>query len=261
LAIRDAFFIKILKDINRQMKRIVQLLVPPVFFLIVNKLKNKKNKEELINEKIRSRLKFNAEGKQDTEIYWDEDFVKALDTWGADNTWLEIQLLLANCTGKVLDIACGSGPVMEICKDFKNIEIYGCDISDKLLDRAHEMRNIPKERLLVTDATKMNYSNDEFNYSYSIGSLEHFTEKGIDEFVAEAYRVTRIGSFHLVPTNEKGMNEGWISPLQSYYNNSVDWWLNHFKTKYETVIVVKSKWQDPGRSTGHWFLCYKNLPS
>lgn len=243
------------------MKQLLKQLLPPIIVDTYKKLKPKPLVPETFEERIKNRLKYNSEGSQDTDIYWDEDFAKILDTWGADNTWLEIQLLLANCTGKTLDIACGTGPVMEICKDFKNIELYGCDISDLLLAKAHEKRNIPKDRLMVVDATKMSYAEDEFNYSYSIGSLEHFTDEGIDQFVAESYRVTKFGSFHLVPTNERGENEGWISPLQSYYNNSIEWWLNHFKTKYSTVLVVKSKWHDPGRSYGHWFLCYKNLPS
>jgi ubiquinone/menaquinone biosynthesis C-methylase UbiE len=243
------------------MKRVIRLITPPFVLIALRRLMGTPVKEETITDRIKNRLKYNSEGTQDTDIYWDEDFIKILDTWGEDNTWLEIQLLLANCTGKVLDIACGSAPVMDICRDFKNIELYGCDISDALLKRATEKRGIPQERLLVTDATKMDYADDEFNYSYSIGSLEHFTEEGIDKFVAEAYRVTKYGSFHLVPTNEEGVDGGWISPLQSYYNNSIDWWVKHFKTKYSTVIVVKSKWHDVGTSYGHWFLCYKNLPA
>ena len=211
-------------------------------------------------ENIKKRTKYNAEGQQDLDIYWDKDFARILDTWGVDSTWLEVQLLLANCNGKVLDIACGSGPVLQLCMGFKNINLYGCDISDLLLKKAHEERGIPKEKLVLNDATKMSYYDDEFNFSYSIGSLEHFTEEGIAKFISESYRVTKFGSFHLVPTNEKGEDEGWISPLQSYYNNSIEWWLVHFKKSYETVIFVKSKWQDPGRSYGHWFLCYKNLP-
>lgn len=243
------------------MKKLIKSFIPPIILEAKNKLKKQPPQEESITDRIKNRLKYNTEGTQDTAIYWDEDFAKVLDTWGADSTWLEIQLLLANCTGKTLDVACGTGPVMEICKNFKNIDLYGCDISDLLLAKAHEKRNIPKEKLMVVDATKMSYADDEFNYSYSIGSLEHFTEDGISKFVSECYRVTKFGSFHLVPTNEKGENEGWISPLQSYYNNSVDWWLNHFKKEYNTVLAVKSKWSEPGRSFGHWFLCYKNLPS
>lgn len=250
------------------MKQLLRQFLPPIFIELYKKvsgkgpiiIKDEKYYADEYIENIKKRIKYNAEGEQDLDIYWDKDFAKILDTWGADNTWLEIQLLLANCNGKVLDIACGTGPVMEICKDFQNIDLYGCDISDLLLKRAHEERNIPNDKLIVEDATKMSYKDNEFNFSYSIGSLEHFTEDGIDKFISEAHRVTKIGSFHLVPTNEKGEDEGWISPLQSYYNNSIEWWLGHFKKSYNTVIVVKSKWHDPGRSYGHWFLCYKNLP-
>jgi ubiquinone/menaquinone biosynthesis C-methylase UbiE len=259
-------FVKFKSDNNtllsmnkNSIKKAIKFVIPSGLVEIWHKRFHGKNNSQI--ERIKKRIKYNKEGNQDIDIYWDDEFVEILDSWGTDNAWLEIQLLLANCKGKVLDIACGSAPVLEICKDFRNIELYGCDISDKLIARAHELRGIPKEKLLITDATKMDYDDDEFNYSYSIGSLEHFTEEGIDQVIAESYRVTKYGSFHMLPTNEKGENEGWISPLQSYHNNSINWWLGHFKKKYDTVIVVKSKWHDQGRSFGHWFLCYKNLPA
>lgn len=244
---------------RKNIKKAIKFFIPSGLVEMWNK--RSENENDSVAKRIKSRLKYNKTGDQDLDIYWDDEFVQMLDSWGVDNAWLEIQLLLANCTGKVLDIACGSAPVMEICRDFQNIQLYGCDISDKLIERAHELRGIPRERLLITDATKMDYRDDEFNYSYSIGSLEHFTEEGIAKVVSESYRVTKYGSFHMLPTNERGENEGWISPLQSYHNNSIDWWVNHFNKKYETVIVVKSKWHDKGRSYGHWFLCYKNLPA
>ena len=244
---------------TKDLKKAIKFLVPSGIVDYWHQRSHRHNNSKI--ERIKSRLEYNKKGNQDIDIYWDDEFVEILDTWGADNAWLEIQLLLANCTGKVLDIACGSAPVLEICKDFRNIDLYGCDISDKLINRAHEQRGIPREKLLITDATKMDYRDDEFNYSYSIGSLEHFTEEGIDQVISESYRVTKYGSFHMLPTNEKGENGGWISPLQSYHNNSIDWWLGHFRKKYNTVLVVKSKWHDPGRSFGHWFLCYKNLPA
>ena len=35
----------------------------------------------------------------------------------------------------------------------------------------------------VGDATNLPYEKDEFDYNYSIGSLEHFTEEGILKFL------------------------------------------------------------------------------
>ena len=94
-------------------------------------------------------------------------------------------MLIANCKGKVLDIACGSGVAMNILNKYLELDVHGCDISDLLIQKAIN-QGINKNNLKVTDATKLDYENLYFDYSYSIGSLEHFTEKGILEFIAEA---------------------------------------------------------------------------
>ena len=87
-------------------------------------------------------------------MYFDPEYAKILDNWGADNTWIEIQMLLCNCEGKVLDIACGTGVTISILGKYPKLEVHGCDISDLLIAKAAE-RGIPKDRLAVTDATQM----------------------------------------------------------------------------------------------------------
>ena len=52
--------------------------------------------------------------QQDLDLYWDPDYAQVLEAWGEGNTWEEIQFLLVNCKGKILDIACGTGRTMEI---------------------------------------------------------------------------------------------------------------------------------------------------
>ena len=175
-----------------------------------------------------------------------------------DSTWLEIQQLLINCSGKVLDIACGTGVTMNILKKYKNLDVYGCDISELLIKKAQE-RGILPSNLLVTDATKMNYADNFFDYSYSIGSLEHFTEKGIEKFIAEASRITKNSSMHMVPTSKSGSNEGWMTTsttIQTFYNNSDEWWKTKFNKYFTEVYVINSIWNDQ-ISYGRWFVCIK----
>ena len=67
----------------------------------------------------------------------------------------------------------------------ENFKVYGCNISDFLIGKAIN-KGINKEWLKVCDATNMDcYKDNSFDYSYSIGSLEHFTDKGILKFVDE----------------------------------------------------------------------------
>jgi SAM-dependent methyltransferase len=198
----------------------------------------------------------NSPDEQALDVYWDPKMAAILETWGEGNAWSEIQLLLANARGSVLDIACGTGKVMTILAPYPNIEVHGFDISDFLIQKAIE-RGIPKHRLRVTDATKTDYPANAFDYGYSIGSLEHFTEDGIRAFVAETYRITRKASFHMIPVSRSGRDEGWMKTLQSFHNNSVAWWVERYKTAYSTVHVLDSAWNDR-ISVGKWFLCMKD---
>lgn len=212
-----------------------------------------------IAEKLRCLLKpaCNNESvaakNQDLDIYWDPEMAQILETWGNGNVWNEIQFLMANCNGKVLDVACGTGKTMSILSKFAQIDVYGFDISDLLISKALE-RGIAKDHLMVEDATKMTYEDKSFNYAYSIGSLEHFTEDGIGQFLSECQRVVCISSMHQIPVTRSGKNEGWIKTNQSYFNNSVQWWLEKFEGVFQDVHVLDSAWEDK-RSVGKWFVC------
>lgn len=178
-----------------------------------------------------------------------------LEKWGEGNVWDEIQYFMINCNGRVLDIACGTGKCMEILSKFTNIDVYGIDISDLLINQAIR-RGIDPKRLVIGDATKLGYTNNYFNYGYSIGSLEHFTEEGIDEFISECHRVVEKTSFHMIPVSKSNCNEGWLKTYQSFFNNNVQWWLEKFQTSYQMVQVLDSRWED-NISLGKWFICSK----
>jgi ubiquinone/menaquinone biosynthesis C-methylase UbiE len=219
-------------------------------FLIIEKFKEKvKKKPPLMKDD------FNIPDKQDLDLYWNNDFVNVLETWGEDHVWNEIELLLANVNGKILDIACGTGRVIEKLTKYNNLEVHGIDISDLLIEKAL-MKNISKDRLTIGNATKTNYPDNSFDFSYSIGSLEHFTCDGIDDFLSECSRFTKIGSFHMIPISKSNHDEGWLTTSQSFFNNSENWWLKVFSKYFQKVYKVKSSWSD-NISYGRWFLCYK----
>jgi ubiquinone/menaquinone biosynthesis C-methylase UbiE len=176
-----------------------------------------------------------------------------LETWGEGNAWHEIALLLAGRRGRVLDIACGTGVVMERLGRPGGLELHGCDISEVLLGKARA-RGLSAARLVRSDATALPYAADAFDYAYTIGSLEHFTEEGIDRLLAECDRVTRGLSFHMIPISRSGRDEGWIRRLQSYYNNGPEWWLARFGRAAREVHVLPSLWED-GISVGRWVVC------
>jgi len=235
------------------MKKVFKEFVPPIFFKIYRKISGLRKR----NLSKKKHAVHSTDGtEQDLDVYWDLEMAEMLETWGVDHVWNEIQMLLVGKKGKILDIACGTGTTIEIVSKYKDLEVYGCDISDFLISKAAN-KGIDKKYLQVCDATNMNmYADDQFDYSYSIGSLEHFTEEGIPKFISEIHRTTKYISYHMMPTSAKNKNEGWINMYQSYFNNSEQWWIEKFRLKFSQVYSINSGWKDD-LSIGKWFVCIK----
>ena len=240
------------------MRKNVEYTIPLIMKRILSRTQKKLFSKEDANlpETEHQVMKPQEPGEQSLDIYWTPEMAAVLETWGEGNAWHELRFLMAGLHGKVLDIACGTGKNIEDLQQFSMLNVCGCDISDYLIEKTIE-RGIQKENLKVYDATNMGYSDNFFDHAYSIGSLEHFTETGILEAISEVYRITKQCSFHQVPTSRSGIDEGWITPYQSYYNNSTDWWLKKFKASYSNVLVLNSLWEDQ-RSLGKWFVCTKS---
>ena len=75
---------------------------------------------------------------RDLDVYWDPQMAEILEHWGEGNAWNEIQLLLMNCRGRALDMACGTGKTMSLLAGLPALEVHGCDISDMLIGKALE---------------------------------------------------------------------------------------------------------------------------
>mgnify|MGYP001443865740 CR=1 FL=1 len=229
------------------MKTLIKKLLPPLITDILR----------IFKRQIKKNIIQINPSKQELDVYYSKEMSDILDTWGSRNTWIEIQHILQDKReSKILDIACGTGIVMQILKNNLSINnIYGCDISDFLIEKA-EKKGIKKEKLKICDATKLPYNNDEFDYNYSIGSLEHFTKDGITKFLKESKRVTKISGYHLIPVSRSDNDEGWITNYQSYFNNSLKWWTDICKKEFNDILVLDSGWEDE-ISVGKWLILKK----
>ena len=221
----------------RRLKPLLKSLTPPLLWKIAQRARSAAGESRAGN----------------LDVYWDPEMARLLETWGEGNAWHEIRLLLAGRHGRVLDIACGTGKVMTIVQADTGCEVHGCDISDYLIARARE-RGLAPERLAVCDATRLPYPDAGFDYAYSIGSLEHFSEEGIDQVLRECARAVKKLSFHMIPVSRSGSDEGWITPYQGYFNNGAPWWTRKARRVFRDVAVVDSIWRDE-RSFGKWLVC------
>lgn len=215
-------------------------------------------KRSYLRARLKYRISRNASGPergQNLDVYSAPDMQRLLDVWGTHTVWNEVQYLVANCNGKILDIGCGTGATLRLLSKFEDCDLYGCDISEVLIARALD-GGIPREKLTVCNAISMPYGDNYFDYSYSVAALHVFTEEGILGALKESHRVTKRRFFFQIPTARSAENEGWITPHQHYYNNSVDWWVDRCKTSYDKVHVLDSSWED-AISVGKWLVCVK----
>lgn len=223
----------------------LKLCIPPILLI---------GKQKLFNpERVKAISLGNCPTEQNVELYWDEKYAELLESWGKDTVWNEIQLIFCGLSGRVLDIACGTGSTIAILNKSSDLDIHGFDLSDILIRRAKN-KGIIHEKLKVADATQVCYLRKEFDYSFSIGSIEHFTENGIDLFLKNAAYYTRRYSFHMLPVNTNGIDKGWEKTSQSYFNNSTNWWLKKFEPHFAEVRVVNSAWAALDQK-GIWLIC------
>ncbi|MBL4652142.1 MAG: class I SAM-dependent methyltransferase [Flavobacteriales bacterium] len=235
------------------MKRIIRNLCPPIIWKLLSSILG--SLKGVKADSLETVTRGDDPDNQQLDLYWDPEYANLLDEWGKDHVWNEVQLALADKEGKVLDIACGSGPTIKILEKYPKLDLYGFDISDLLITKAIE-KGITQSKIQVNDATKTNYENNEFDYSYSIGSLEHFTLEGIDQFIRESARYTKKVSYHMIPVSRSNENEGWMTTVQSFFNNSESWWKEKFAKHYSQVYSIPSKWEDKW-SVGRWYVCIK----
>ena len=225
----------------------INYFLPPIIIDFLRYLKKKIKSKKLL-----------AEPKsQFLDLYNDPEMAKILDVWGERNAWIEIQhIFYKKNDAKILDIACGTGKVIEILNDnIKANNVYGCDISEPLINKALE-RGISQKKLKICDATALPYNEDEFDYNYSIGSLEHFTKEGILKFLTSSMKVTKFEGYHMIPVSRNNEDNGWINNHQSYFNNSLDWWASLCNQVSKNYQFLDSSWEDE-LSVGKWLIIKK----
>ena len=165
------------------MRKLLKKLTPPIILDVY--------REIYIKALIYINKKMLDKNKQDIKIYDTKLTADKLNEWGKGTTWNEIQMFFVAKKGKILDLACGTGlNILDLKKINPEAEIYGCDISQNLIEICIE-NGIDKNKLLCADANDIQFEENFFNYSYSIGSLEHFTVQGIEDVIKKLHFVSR----------------------------------------------------------------------
>lgn len=130
---------------------------------------------------------------------------------------------------KILDFGCGNGRLLELF-DKKEIEYYGLDTSQKLIDLAKsKYANSAVKFLKIPGQDSLPFPNDYFNVIYSIAVFHHLPGKDLrKELARELYRVLKPGGKIIItvwnlwqPHYSTKVAENWARKILG--RNDLDW--------------------------------------
>jgi ubiquinone/menaquinone biosynthesis C-methylase UbiE len=136
----------------------------------------------------------------------------------------EVLEFLKDKKGKILDLGCGSGRNLI---DQKNLEYYGVDFSDKMLNlfkKKAEKLGI-KIKTTKSNAEKLSYDNEFFDYALFISTLHCIENETLrKKSLQELYRVLKKNGEAIISVWDKNSDTK-ISKLEAK-EGFVDWKFN-----------------------------------
>lgn len=100
--------------------------------------------------------------------------------------------LIGNVDSKtILDVGCGTGNILNmILNKYNNVDVYGIDISDKMLEKAKEKLTV-RAHLTLGDSEKLPYEDNKFDLIMCNDSFHHYPNP--KNVLKEFFRVLKNG--------------------------------------------------------------------
>ena len=155
-------------------------------FTVVSKISMDKNYAKYLLDKTRRDYNLIAEDfSRSRDKLWEE--LRFLEKYVADSE-------------RVLDLGCGNGRLYELFRK-KNVDYYGIDISEKLIEIAK--KRYPQAKFWAVDALNLPFFDNFFDKVISIAVFHHVPSKELRaRFLGEVKRVLKPGgTFILIVWN------------------------------------------------------------
>lgn len=136
----------------------------------------------------------NQSAKKKTEVYFNEiakNYDNSHDGKFVKCMYAELLERVKQTPGKkILDLGCGNGNVLVSLQQYKDRELYGLDISEKMIQEAK--RRLPDQvQLMVGDSEHLPYEDNSFDIIICNASFHHYTNP--EKVMQEIRRVLRNG--------------------------------------------------------------------
>ncbi len=161
--------------------------------------------------------------------------------------------------GSLLDIGTGSGKLIQILYEEKNIECTGVDTNSEMLKEAkNKLKNTTITLLKIEANKKLPFKNNSFNYITICNVLFHLDKEGIDFLMKESQRILKDKGkiIVLTPTGSSGI----LKLTQKYFSfknlgiyiwyfatkkRSKTWKNNHYLKQYTAQNIITYQTQTP----------------
>ncbi len=153
------------------------------------------------------------------------EFLNHLFSFNRDRVWRKETVKLA--FGRVLDIACGSGEMVELLLRNPAVEyVVGLDLSWQMLDYARRNRLFPRSAYVMGDGENLPFADESFDSITVAFGIRNFPDKL--RSLREMHRVMRKGGRVLI-VDMVGA-EGLFRPLYDFYKG----WVMPFVARFFT---------------------------
>src|SRR3990167_10749403 len=98
--------------------------------------------------------------------------------------------ILSKHPGSVLDLGCGGGFIIKRLRA-RGVDAWGVDISQYCID--HFAPEEVKPYIKISNLTKLPFSDNQFDWGFSMGVLEHLTPEDVETACVEINRVCKQG--------------------------------------------------------------------